>query len=88
MTIDPRVGFWLSIVAAALSFLAGAGATMGDLFGPDNAKVVLGIIVLLNGVINAVNAVLHAIPSKPGRFDEFPLAPKALKEDARKEQEK
>jgi len=31
------------------------------------------------GVGNAVNAVLHAIPSKPGAANEFPLGPAAPK---------
>lgn len=87
MTIDPRIGLWLSLVAAVLSFLVGASATMTDLFGADHAKTIIGVTVLLNGVINAVNAVLHAIPSQPNRFDEFPLAAKALKQESVKAQQ-
>ena len=75
MTIDPRVGMYLSIVCAVLSFLVGAGATFTDLFGPETAKQIIGVVVILNGVINSVNAVLHAIPSKPGAANEFPLGP-------------
>jgi uncharacterized membrane protein HdeD (DUF308 family) len=79
MTIDPRWGMWISIIAAILSFLVGAGATFTDLFGPEVSKTIVGVAVLLNGVINAINAVLHAVPSKPGAFNEFPLAPADLK---------
>jgi len=75
MTIDPRWGMWISIIAAILSFLVGAGATFTDLFGPETSKTIVGVAVLLNGIINAINAVLHAVPSKPGAFNEFPARP-------------
>ena len=77
MTIDPRVGFWMSIALAILAFLTGAGATLTDLFGEHTGKIILSVVVLLLGVGNSVNAVLHAIPSKPGALNEFPLGPKA-----------
>ena len=79
MTIDPRVGLYVSIVAAILSALIAGGATFTDMFGPDNAKIILGILGLANAVINAVNAILHAIPSQAGpqAAKEFPLGPKA-----------
>jgi hypothetical protein len=75
MTLDPRIGMWLSIGGAILSFVVGAGATFTDLFGPETTKIIIGIAVLINGVINSINAVLHAIPSKPGSANEFPLGP-------------
>ena len=77
MTIDPRVGLYLSIALAALGFLAGAGTQFTTLFGEHTANVILSIIVLVLGIGNAVNAVLHAIPSKPGAANEFPLGPKS-----------
>lgn len=76
MTIDPRISMWFSIVLAALGFLAGAGTQFTTLFGTQTANVILSVCVLLLGVGNAVNAVLHAIPSKPGHMEEFPLGPK------------
>lgn len=76
MTIDPRVGFYFSIALAGLGFLSGAGATLTDLFGADHARMVLGITTLLLGFGNAVNAVLHAIPSKQNADKEFYLGPK------------
>lgn len=76
MQIDPRVGMWLSIVLAAIGFLAGAGTQLTTLFGEHMANIILASSVLLLGVGNAVNAVLHAIPSKPGATAEFPLGPK------------
>jgi len=66
MTIDPRIGMWLSIFAAAVSALVAAGAEFTNVFGPDNAKIILGILGLFNVVLNSVNAVLHAIPGMPG----------------------
>lgn len=77
MTIDPRIGLYLSVLMAMLAFIVGAGATLTDLFGPETTKIVLAISTLVLGVGNAVNAVLHAIPSKPGAASEFPLGPKA-----------
>lgn len=77
MTIDPRVGFYLSIFLAVVGFLAGAGTQLTTLFGEHTANVVLAVVVLILGMGNAVNAVLHAIPSKPGAANEFPLGPKA-----------
>lgn len=79
MTIDPRIGFYLSIVLAVISFLAGAGTQFTTLFGEHTANIILSVCVLLLGVGNAVNAVLHAIPSKPGAANEFPLGPAAPK---------
>lgn len=76
MTIDPRVGLWLSIFLAALGFLAGAGTQLTTLLGDHTANIVLAVCVLILGVGNAINAVLHAIPSKPGALNEFPLGPK------------
>ena len=75
MTIDPRVGFWLSITLAVLAFLSGAGATFTDLFGAAHAHAIIGLIGLVMGIGNSINAVLHAIPSKPGAANEFLLGP-------------
>lgn len=79
MTIDPRVGFYLSISLAVIGFLAGAGTQFTTLFGDHTANIILAICVLVLGCGNAVNAVLHAIPSKPGALNEFPLGPKTDK---------
>lgn len=77
MTIDPRVGFYLSIALAVIGALAGASTQLTTIFGPQTAAVILAFAVLLLTAGNAVNAVLHAIPSKPGAANEFPLGPKA-----------
>lgn len=78
MTINPKIGMWLCIIAAIISALVAIPTTFTDIFGPDNAKVVLGVLGLLNTITNAVNAVLHAIPSVsgPAGAAEFPLGPK------------
>lgn len=73
MEIDPKVGMYLSIALAALAFLAGAGTQLTTLFGDATANHILAIMTILLGVGNAVNAVLHAIPSKPNA--NFPLGP-------------
>lgn len=77
MTIDPRVGLYLSIFLAVVGFFAGAGTQLTTLFGEHTANAVLAVVVLILGAGNAINAVLHAIPSKPGSANEFPLGPKA-----------
>lgn len=76
MTIDPRIGMWVSIFLAAISFLAGAGTQFTTLFGDHTANTINAVMVLILGMGNAINAVLHAIPSKPGAMNEFPLGPK------------
>lgn len=81
MTIDPRVSFWFCVVLAVLGFLVGAGAEFADLgFSPATVKAILAADSLILGVGNAVNAVLHAIPSKPGATTEFYLGPKGEKQ--------
>lgn len=78
MTINPKVGMYLSIALAVIAYLAAAGATLTDLFGANEAKIILSLCTLLMGIGNSVNAVLHMIPSKsgPAGAAEFPLGPK------------
>lgn len=77
MTIDPRIGFYLSIVAAIVSALAGAGTQWGHVVSDEHKDAILASLAILNAVINAVNAVLHAIPSQTTVDDpkKFPLGP-------------
>lgn len=77
MTVDPRYGMWLSIATAILLFLAGASSTLTDLFDPSTAKKVVAAATLLGGVMSAISAVLHAIPSQPGAAQQFLLGPKS-----------
>lgn len=76
MTIDPRVGFWFSIVMAIVSALGICGTQLTTIFGDVMANKVLAAIVVLNVINGAINAILHAIPSKPGSANEFALGPK------------
>jgi hypothetical protein len=77
MTVDPRVGFWFSIVMAIISALGICGTQLTTLFGDVMANKILAAIVVLNVINGAINAILHAIPSKPGSANEFALGPKA-----------
>lgn len=77
MTVDPRVGFWFSIVMAIVSALGICGTQLTTLFGDVMANKILAGIVVLNVINGAINAILHAIPSKPGSANEFPLGPKS-----------
>lgn len=76
MTIDPRIGMWVSIISAILMFLTGASASLTDLFDPVIAKKIVAGATFFGGLIASVNAVLHAIPSLPGATKEFLLGPK------------
>ena len=76
MTLDPRVGMWISIIAAVISALVAVPTEFTNIFGEHTANIILGVLGLVNTVINSANAVLHMIPSQPGATNEFPLAPK------------
>ena len=78
MTINPKFGMYLSIGLAIIAYLAGAVGTLTDLFGDHDAKIIVSLCVLLMGVGNSVNAILHMIPSQSGPVGaaEFPLGPK------------
>ena len=75
MTIDPRWGFYLSIFLAVIGAGAACGTQWTTIFGEHTANSILAVDALILSVGNAANAVLHAIPSKPGAADEFPLGP-------------
>ena len=75
MTVDPRYGFYLSIALAIIGALGVSTTQLTDLFGPDAAKRIIAGVALLLAAGNGVNAILHAIPSKPGAANEFPLGP-------------
>ena len=81
MTVDPRIGMWLSVGLAIIGALAGSTAQLTTILGDHQAQIVLALAVLLLTVGNAVNAVLHAIPSSipttTKAANKFPLGPKA-----------
>lgn len=77
MTIDPRVGFYLSIALAVIGVIANASAQLTTLFGEHTTALIIATNSLLLTIGSAVNALLHAIPSKPGAANEFPLGPKS-----------
>lgn len=79
MTIDPRIGFYLSIALAVIGVGAASGTQFTTIFGEHTANIILSVDALILGAGNAVNAILHAIPSKPGAANEFPLGPSATK---------
>lgn len=76
MTVDPRIGFYLSIALALIGVMAGAGTQLTTIFGDHVANILLACAVLLMAMGNAVNAVLHMIPSAPNSGNEFMLGPK------------
>lgn len=75
MTIDPRVGFYLSIALAIIGVFAASSTQLTTIFGEHTANIVLAIAVMVLAAGNAINAILHAIPSKPNSANEFPLGP-------------
>jgi hypothetical protein len=68
---------WISIVAAVLMFLAGAGAELTTMFSTAVANEIVAAAVFLGGLISAINAVLHMIPAQSGATGaaQFPLGP-------------
>jgi hypothetical protein len=78
VTINPKWGIALSVLLAVLAFLATSQDTISELFGPNATPKVIALITLTLGIGNAINAVLHAIPSQsgPAGAAQFPLGPK------------
>ena len=76
MTLDPRIGVYFSIGAAIISVLLLCGAEFTTLFGTVSTEKLLAALAIVNAVVNAINGVLHMIPSKPNATNEFPLGPK------------
>lgn len=78
MTINPRIGVWLSIIAAVVSVLVLCGAEFTTLFGAIATNKILAGLGIINAVINGINGVLHMIPSQTGALGaaQFPLGPK------------
>ena len=78
MTITPKVGMWVSIIAAVVSALLLCGAYFTTLFGATPTAEILAALGIANTVINGANAVLHMIPSAstPQALAQFPLGPK------------
>lgn len=64
MTLDPRVGFWFSVIAALVSGLLLAGAEFTTLLGEQATGMLLAALGVVNVIINSLNAVLHAIPAQ------------------------
>lgn len=75
MTLDPRYGMYLAIATAILLFVAGASSTLTDLFDPSTAKKIVAGATFFGGIMSAISAVLHAIPSQAGASQQFPLGP-------------
>lgn len=79
MTINPKWGMWISILAAVVSALLLCGAEFTTLFGQVAEGKILAALGIFNVIINGANGILHMIPSQSGPTgaSEFPLGPKA-----------
>jgi len=81
MTISPKWGMWMSIVAAIVSALLLCTTQFTTLFGQTTADKIDAGIIIINAIISGVNAVLHAIPASPpptvAAANQFPLGPSA-----------
>jgi hypothetical protein len=78
MTLSPKWGIWISAIAALLAFVAISTAQLTTLFDAHVAGLITAWAGFLGGAINAVNVVLHMIPSQSGPVGaaQFPLGPK------------
>lgn len=83
MTVNPKWGMWISIIAAAVSALLLCGAEFTTIFGTENTGKILAALGIVNALINGANAVLHAIPSSvpttAASAAQFPLGPAVAK---------
>jgi hypothetical protein len=81
MIIDPRIGLWLSIALAIVGVASTSATQLTTILGQHTSDIVVAFSLLLMTAGNAVNAILHAIPSSPpttaAAAKEFPLGPKA-----------
>jgi hypothetical protein len=77
MTINPRVGLYLSLLGVILGVLATAGASLTTIFGAHGAEIIAAAAPLLLTIISGVNGVLHMIPSAdtPAATAKFMLGP-------------
>jgi hypothetical protein len=70
---------WLSIILAIVGALAGGATQLTTIFGEHVSEIILAVMVISMTVGNAVNAVLHAIPSRTPdntyAASKFPLGP-------------
>lgn len=70
MTLDPRISLYLNLACVALVAIAAyLGAQQGFVAAHP------GWVLAIGAAIAAINGVLHAIPSKPGATEQFPLGP-------------
>ena len=78
MTLDPRIGFYFSILLAIFTAMAALGTQYTTLFGEATADKILAGMAILNAIGGAVNAILHAIPSgnTPADQAKFMFGPK------------
>lgn len=81
MIIDPRIGFWLSVALALIGVASTSATQFVTIFGQHTSDIIVSLSLLLLTAGNAVNAILHAIPSSApttvAAAKEFPLGPKA-----------
>lgn len=80
MTINPKIGMWLSILAALGTVLVLCGTEFTTLFGAIATAKILAALGIFNVAANAVNGVLHMMPAsaaiQPSVAAQFPLGPK------------
>src|SRR5208283_277586 len=78
MTLDPRVGFWFSIVMAVIGVLAASSTQLTTIFGDHTSNIVMAVVIIVLSCGNVINGILHAIPSgnSPADAQKFALGPK------------
>jgi hypothetical protein len=76
MTLDPRISAGFSMIMLVVSALGAAGVYFTTLFGASASEKIIAGLAILNIANNAINTVLHLIPSKTDAPSQFPLGPK------------
>ena len=72
MTLDPRWSIYLNLAMVALIGVGGYLATNTAFM---NTKAGMVTALVIGCAIAGINAILHAVPSKPGATEQFPLGP-------------
>jgi hypothetical protein len=71
--LDPRISIYLNLLCVALVGVGGYLVTNTAFMG-THAGMITALVI--SCAIAGINAILHAVPSKPGATEQFPLGPK------------
>lgn len=74
MTLNPMFSIYLNIAMVAL---IGVGGYLGANSAFMSTKAGMVTVLCIGAAVAGINGILHAIPSKAGATEQFPLGPSA-----------